>query len=125
MTQEEIQEMADAYIEAALFTADEEIIPSKPGEFDPGPYLPRISKDMKKEAIAVCSAFYSANTADLANYPALSAGIDLWLTRNGHGCGFWEADHCAKEEGERLTASARKLGSRDVWKYWGRFRFVP
>lgn len=109
MTRNELQTMADAYIECALFTADEELIPPKSGQFDQTPYLPRVTRAMKAEALAVCTAFYDANAADLADYPADSAGHDLWYTRNGHGVGFWEADHCTDEQGERLTAAAHKL----------------
>ena len=35
-------------------------------------------------------------------------GHDLWLTRNGHGAGFW--DRGLDDLGERLSAAARSLG---------------
>lgn len=35
-------------------------------------------------------------------------GHDLWLTRNGHGAGFW--DRGLGEDGERLTRIARDMG---------------
>lgn len=117
----EIEEMALGYITAALFTADEDIIPPKSGEFDASPYLPRVPKSVMADARALCLAFYKANTADLATYPAANAGHDLWYTRNGHGVGFWEADHCTEEEGERLTESAKSLGERYVYKQRGWF----
>jgi hypothetical protein len=112
MTYSDIQEMADAYIVCALFTADEFIVPpkSKSGEFDPSPYLPRVTKEMRQEAWWTCKLFYLMNRRDLQNYPADSAGHDLWYTRNGHGVGFWEANHCTAEEGERLTKSAKRMG---------------
>lgn len=35
---------------------------------------------------------------------------DFWLTRNGHGAGFWDGDY-EKELGEKLTAICKKIGS--------------
>jgi hypothetical protein len=39
-------------------------------------------------------------------------GMDIWLTRNGHGSGFF--DHTYDNENE-LTDAARKLGSVDLY----------
>lgn len=115
MTRDELQAMADGYIECALFTADEELIEPKSGQFDQTPYLPRVSQQMRDEALKVCTEFYDANASDLTTYPADSAGHDLWFNRNGHGVGFWEADHCTDEEGERLDKAAHKLGERYLY----------
>lgn len=121
MTQDELDTMTEAYITCALFTADEEIIPPKSGEFDSSPYLPRVTKSTWAKAKDVCAQFYAENSTDLASYPADSAGHDLWYTRNGHGVGFWEADHCTDDEGERLSESARKLGEAYLFKQNGWF----
>ncbi len=110
MIVDDIAEMAEAYIVAALFTADEELVSPKSGEFNPSPYMGSVSAEMVAQSRDVCEAFFRNNAADLASYPAENAGHDLWYTRNGHGCGFWEADHCTDDEGERLTSSAKKLG---------------
>ena len=40
------------------------------------------------------------------------AGHDFWLTRCGHGCGFWDGDW-PKEAGRILTNAAHAFG--DVW----------
>jgi hypothetical protein len=51
--------------------------------------------------------------------PALLDGIsdemighDFWLTRNGHGAGFW--DRGLGEQGDRLTDLAKTYGARDL-----------
>lgn len=42
-------------------------------------------------------------------------GIDLWLTRNGHGAGFWDRPELyGKQLSDILTAMATVLGSHDV-----------
>ena len=40
------------------------------------------------------------------------AGHDFWLTRCGHGAGFW--DRGVGETGERLTKAAEKFGNVDL-----------
>jgi hypothetical protein len=38
-------------------------------------------------------------------------GHDFWLTRNGHGCGFWNGDY-EEEIGEKLTEICEEMGER-------------
>jgi hypothetical protein len=70
-----------------------------------------------------CRAFIVANSDDLDAYVAERAippgedawecaGHDYWLTRNGHGAGFW--DRGLGELGDRLSEAARAAGSMDV-----------
>jgi len=40
-------------------------------------------------------------------------GHDLWLTRNGHGAGFWDRD--LGELGDALTEAAKRQGSCDLY----------
>ncbi|MDP2262666.1 MAG: hypothetical protein Q8K24_05855 [Hydrogenophaga sp.] len=41
-------------------------------------------------------------------------GIDFWLTRNGHGAGFW--DRGLSELGDKLSESAKSMGGRDIYQ---------
>jgi hypothetical protein len=44
------------------------------------------------------------------------AGHDFWLTRCGHGAGYWDRDELEAEGlGEKLTAAADSAGSRDLY----------
>ena len=69
------------------------------------------ASDIAPEALgkmtADCSAFIDANKADLENLDASQCGHDFWLTRNGHGCGFW--DRGLEELGERLTKACKRF----------------
>ena len=38
-----------------------------------------------------------------------SVGHDFWLTRNGHGAGFWDGDY-EKEIGIKLTELSQQFG---------------
>ena len=40
-------------------------------------------------------------------------GHDFWMTRNGHGVGFW--DRGLGEIGDKLSAVAREFGEPQVW----------
>lgn len=54
-----------------------------------------------------CHKFVDANRAllDRSGLSAESAGHDFWLTRNGHGSGFWDSD-LPGNTGEALTAAS-------------------
>jgi len=60
-----------------------------------------------------CDAFREANEGLLekANEMGLgegSCGHDFWLTRNGHGAGFW--DRGIEEVGDKLTEACKAYG---------------
>ena len=40
-------------------------------------------------------------------------GHDFWLTRNGHGAGFWDRD--LGEVGDQLTAACKKFPEVDLY----------
>lgn len=42
------------------------------------------------------------------------AGHDFWLTRNGHGCGFWDGDW-PEPMADTLSAAARAFGPCDLY----------
>lgn len=45
--------------------------------------------------------------------PLQRAGHDYWLTRNGHGTGFW--DRGLGELGDKLTEASKLFGSVDLY----------
>jgi hypothetical protein len=65
-------------------------------------------------AVADCTTFQEANTDDLAELGNdEQAGVDFWLTRNGHGAGFWDRGNGAL--GDRLAAAAKIYGTVDLY----------
>lgn len=77
--------------------------------------------DLAPESLAKiiedCADFQHDNREDLEAYtlslPLDHAGHDFWLTRNGHGAGFW--DRGLGRLGERLTRAAKVYGSRNPY----------
>lgn len=114
--------MVRGYLEAALWASTDD-----DGEpLDDGRDLDDFAPAAIARAIADCAAFLDiAHPLDLRDYRADRAhdpadgtvddymGHDLWLTRNGHGAGFW--DRGLGFVGERLTECARVMGSCDCY----------
>lgn len=72
-----------------------------------------ISWSLASTIIHDCAVFQAAHHREIDSAYA-SAGHDFWLTRNGHGAGFW--DGCwAKEEGERMDATAKAFGELEIY----------
>ena len=81
-----------------------------------------ISKELMERIERECGEFQTTNahlfTSENCFYtgcPVVEyAGHDFWLTRNGHGCGFWDGDW-EERVGEILTASAKSFGELSVY----------
>jgi hypothetical protein len=91
-------------------------------ETDGDPPVPldsvKSAADLAPETLAKCRAdclaFIAANRADLESAAEERGdsevlGHDFWLTRNGHGAGFWDGDY-SEALGDRLTAACKKVG---------------
>ena len=66
-----------------------------------------------EEMTSELEEFARANADDLKGVTPEQFGHDFWLTRNGHGTGFW--DRGRGEAGERLSEAARKAGERYLY----------
>jgi hypothetical protein len=113
-----------AYIECALWASNDDSTPQGGDPLDSNYGIDDIDPDTLARMVDDCRRFQEENAADLAlyNHPRWTApelgGHDFWLTRNGHGCGFWDRHDCLPEDaGERLTAAAEK--AREYYIYLG------
>lgn len=104
-----IEKIIFGYLEAAIFT-DEEIVLEETGEqIDIGQF----SNDTKEKVKSDIEKFIS-----LAGETAINEAIetngdeylghDIWLTRNGHGAGFFDRGYTNET---LLEAAAEKLGT--------------
>lgn len=50
-----------------------------------------------------------------SDYTIDQACHDFFFTRNGHGVGFWECDHCNGEQGQQLTEIAQSFGEIHIY----------
>jgi len=103
----------EAYVTCAFWStyADDE---AGRGEFLDTSFTPM---DLAPEALQQmqedCSKFLEENSGDIG-LDFTRQGHDFWLTRNGHGCGFWDGGW-EKEAGKRLTASSKRFGEVDLY----------
>ncbi len=123
-----LDEFTQAYIEAMFWTDNApgvtteewQAVESNGGEHPEGSFPDDVGfDDLAPEAlekiVADCKAFQETNAALLEEAYELSAdglaytperaGHDFWLTRNGHGCGFWSRSFEGHADiGDRLSA---------------------
>lgn len=108
------------YIETALWSSTDE--EGKPLD-DYGTHF--LDPDTRDRMIADCADF-QASFGEYFIGKEGEAGHDFWLTRNGHGAGFWDGDW--KEPmpegngltnhhtvGDYLTAMSKPYGSFDLY----------
>lgn len=96
------------YIEAAMWTLTDE-------DGEPLDYLGLhdIAAETIERARQDCAEFEEANRHHMDDTGADDEqhGHDFWLTRNGHGAGFWDRGYGAI--GDQLTTAAQLFGSAD------------
>ena len=118
MTTTKLDPFTRAYAEAALWSST-----GDDGEpLDSTHDLDSIAPETLERMISDCAKFQADNAADIASGCSRScgysdaemAGHDFWLTRCGHGAGFWDGDW-QDEAGERLTAACKAFGNVDLY----------
>ena len=105
-----------AYMEAILFAetdqSDEQGGEPLSANYDITDFSAESLRKIKKD----CDLFQQESQLRL--YPgsevAVKAGHDFWLTRVGHGAGFWDGDW-PEPEATRYTELSKKFGHVDVY----------
>lgn len=119
MTEQQINEFIAGYITAMIW--------STPGDFNGKVFADLLDFDLAPATRTVCEKecreFIAANSEDLNAYTAAipcsncteseHAGHDFWLTRAGHGVGFWARG--LGDLGDRLTEACTVAGNREPY----------
>lgn len=111
-----------AYIECMLWSSNDESTPEGGEPLDKNYDISDIASEAMVKIVADCARFQQENAALLAEAEYKGsrsrewskeelAGHDFWLTRVGHGAGFWDRD--LGEVGDKLTEAAKNFG--EVW----------
>ena len=96
------------YLETALWSSTDDT-----GEaLDTAKNARNFAPEALARAEADCAKFQAEHAADIASDPG-QAGHDFWLTRNGHGAGFWDGDW-PEPASARLTAASQAFGAVDL-----------
>ena len=100
----------EAYIKAALWSSTDE----NDEPLDDSYGIPDISGELMCEMVEDCLKFLKASNLDPSLYA--QAGHDFWLTRNGHGAGFWDRPEIYGEErAKELSTLAETFGVVDLY----------
>jgi hypothetical protein len=120
MTHCNLSDFATSYIEAALWSSTDHNDEPMDANFDVSDIAHKTLLQMKAD----CRVFFVAHEAailcddgpkgrDGASQAAM-AGHDLWLTRCGHGAGFWDGDW-PEPYATQLDEAASALGKVDLY----------
>ena len=93
------QQFIDAYLECIAFTEEAE------GK--------ELDETFMRESVIDCLSFYQRICCYLSDDQIDQAGHDFWLTRNGHGAGFWDGDW--PKHGDMFTKISECYGSVDPY----------
>lgn len=105
----DLDAMINAYLECAIFASTDDDGRSLTSEnFDVSDF-DDAARDAARED---CEAFLADNLDKIPRDRVEDAGRDLWLSRNGHGAGFFDGDW--DDDGDELQRAARAYGSCDV-----------
>lgn len=106
----------DSYIETALWSSYDNANDQGGEPLDKN----YSAKDLAPMALAKMSAdcvAFVGQAGDLLDEfgrgGVTRAGHDFWLTRNGHGAGFWDGDW--PDGGDKLTELSKQFGEVDLY----------
>lgn len=114
----QFEELFAAYIACALWSSLDDNGSPLDDEYGPNDIAPESLERLKQDA----EKFYRRHEDDILTGLVKKtgcadheyAGHDLWLTQNGHGCGFWDGDW-REPQASRLTRAAKALGTRTLY----------
>jgi len=108
------QEFLDAYIECALWSSTDNSDDSGGSPLDDNYGPDDLAPEALEAATKDCNSFMECHDAWLAQAGTDEQnGHDFWLTRNGHGAGFWDRGY--GEVGDHLSKACKPYGSVDLY----------
>lgn len=109
-----LDDFTAAYIVAALWSTTDNADETGGEPLDANYSVDDIAPESLVKMVADCAAF-QAEHADLLARAGDDAqnGHDFWLTRNGHGAGFWDRGY-PDPVGDALSEAARRCGAVDL-----------
>lgn len=113
----DLSTMAKAYLGTALWSSTNNLDPNGGFPLDNDFDLYDLTDESLKRANQDCEDFLEMceeKGISLDDFDDEQLGHDFWLTRNGHGAGFWDGDY-PREIGQALSKIAHSFGSCDLY----------
>lgn len=106
-----------AYVEAALWSSTDNSDDSGGEPLDKNYSVDDISAETLDQMIADCDDFREqfGELLDASGIDDEQAGHELWMSSNGHGSGFFDADSIDEEFQEKLQDAAQSFGGFDLY----------
>lgn len=119
-----LDEFTSAYINCMFCLTNDELNPEGGEPLDKKYDIKDIDPPSLAKIVVDCKAFQEKHAEDIEGGYIRSvewsdldmAGNDFWLTRNGHGAGFWDGNW-KEEAGKRMTETSKSMG--EVCPYVG------
>ena len=111
-----IENILKHYMVCALWSSTDEESNPLDDEYCISDIAPETVETMREDVTS-----FVASNADLLEESGLceeQIGHDFWLTRNGHGAGFW--DRGLGEIGEEITKNVKPFGGVDLYVFEGK-----
>lgn len=102
-----------AYLECALWSSTDNSRDDGGDPLDDNYGIEDMAQSAIDAAKEDCDDFQAAHRTLIEGHEE-RAGHDFWLTRNGHGAGFWDGDW-PEDAGKILTAASKVYGSVDLY----------
>lgn len=102
-------EVLDAYVEAALWSSTDDDGEPLDAKYDRSDIAPSTLAAMKRDVEKFVSVLKRAKDLDLDGWSNDQIGHDLWLSRNGHGAGFFDRDLPSKDRLQKFAQAMREV----------------
>ena len=108
----DIDTVLDHYITCALWSSTEGDDDATPMDSLDADLAPETREAMRKDCADFVALIDELRIDSTQNWNEEQLGHDLWLTRNGHGTGFWDRGY---DKGDALSDAAHSMGERDLY----------
>lgn len=111
----DLDKFTRAYIQAALWSSNDNSTPQGGEPLSSNYDVTDIAPDTLEKMSYDCASFQLLHRAMLerSGQSPEQSGHDFWLTRNGHGAGFW--DRGLGPVGDELTTAAHSFKEFDLY----------
>jgi hypothetical protein len=101
------------YLGTALWSTSDNSTPQGGEPLDDNYSIEDFSSESIEKASRDWAAFKTKAGSMLDGLDMTQVAHDFWLTRNGHGAGFWDGDY-EGDLGDKLTDISKEFGEQDV-----------
>lgn len=105
------KQVFDAYVEAALWSSTDDNGDPLDADYDASDIAPSTLRSMKKDVDDFIK-YVQAQKISTEGWSSEQFGHDFWLSRNGHGAGFFDRDG---PSAKKLQSAAKTYGSYDLY----------